>query len=370
MLVGVLLRGRRQGAARRDSARGPALTPPGHERPPRPAAGPGAGNRIAVHTMNTVRQRFHSGLRAGVAKGWSGFVWMIQILLPISFATMLFNYSGWIGKIDFLLAPAMGLLGLPAIAALPLAAGLLTGIYGGIAAMLALPLNVGQMTLVANFLLISHNLLQEGIIQHQSGFNGWKATLVRLSTSVLTVMLLARLLGVEAAAPETALGGMAAAGPFLATLKTWALATLRLSVKIFFIIMVLMIILGLMKSFDLTRHLVVLMAPALKVLGLDRRVGFLWLTATVFGLTYGAAVILEEVKEGQLDREELERLHVSIGINHSMVEDPILFLPMGLSAAWLWVPRIVAAVLAVQLLGLWQRLGRGKRLPAAGTAAK
>lgn len=320
--------------------------------------------------MSTLGERFHAGLRAGIAKGWSGFIWMIQILLPISFATMLLNYSGWIGKLDFLLAPAMGVLGLPAVAALPLVAGLLTGIYGGIAAMLALPLSVGQMTLIANFLLISHNLFQEGVIQHQSGFNGWKATLVRLVTSVLTVILLARLLGVEAAAPDSATAAMEATGPFLTSLTTWALDTLRLTVKIFFIIMGLMILLGLMKSFDLTRHLVVLLAPALKVLGLDRRVGFLWLTATIFGLTYGAAVILEEVREGQLDREALERLHVSIGINHSMVEDPALFLSMGMSAAWLWVPRIVAAVLAVQLLGLWHRLRRSRQHPAAGAAVK
>lgn len=315
--------------------------------------------------MHTVKQRFVTGLQAGIAKGWSGFVWMIQILLPISLATMLLNASGWLAHLDFLLAPAMGLLGLPAVAALPLVAGLLTGIYGGIAAMLPLPLTVVQMTLVANFLLISHNLVQEGIIQHRSGLNGWKATLVRLATSVATVMILARLLPGEAAAPgAAAAGALPAAVPLLAAFKAWTLDTLQLTVKIFFIIMALMILLGLMKSFDLIRHLLVLLAPALKLLGLDRRVGFLWLTATVFGLTYGAAVILEEVKEGHLGPEELERLHLSVGINHSMVEDPALFLSMGLSAVWLWLPRLVAAVAAVHLAALWHRW-RGRSLPPA-----
>ena len=63
----------------------------------------------------------------------------------------------------------------------------------------------------------------------------------------------------------------------------------------------------------------------------------------------GGAVIVEEARKGALTREELERLHISIGINHSMVEDPALFLALGLSGFWLWVPKLVAGMVAVQV---------------------
>jgi hypothetical protein len=43
----------------------------------------------------------------------------------------------------------------------------------------------------------------------------------------------------------------------------------------------------------------------------------------------------------------LENLHISIGINHSLVEDPALFLSLGLAPFWLWVPRILAAMIVV-----------------------
>jgi len=95
-------------------------------------------------------------------------------------------------------------------------------------------------------------------------------------------------------------------------------------------------------------------------MGLDQRAGILWLTAVVFGLAYGAAVIVEEVKEGALSPEELTRLHLSIGINHSMVEDPTLFLSLGLSAFWLWIPRLITAIVAVHLLFLWHRMKKRK----------
>jgi hypothetical protein len=38
-----------------------------------------------------------------------------------------------------------------------------------------------------------------------------------------------------------------------------------------------------------------------------------------------------------------------------MVEDPSLFLVLGLSPFWLWIPRLLLAIVAVWLLRLWQR---------------
>jgi hypothetical protein len=117
-----------------------------------------------------------------------------------------------------------------------------------------------------------------------------------------------------------------------------------------------MITLETMKNYNLTERIVRVMSPALKVLGLGRQTGFLWLTAAIFGLTYGAAVIVAEAKEGNLSKDELERLQLSIGINHSMIEDPALFLSLGLGLFWLCVPRIAAAIIAVQLLIIVKRL--------------
>jgi hypothetical protein len=65
-----------------------------------------------------------------------------------------------------------------------------------------------------------------------------------------------------------------------------------------------------------------------------------------------------EAKKGYLTKEELENLHASIGINHSMIEDPSLFMAMGLNPLWLWVPRLIMAILFVHLLRLWQKFAK------------
>jgi Fe2+ transport system protein B len=60
--------------------------------------------------MESNPNRLKKGLTSGITKGWSGFVWMLQIIIPISFLTVLLSYSGWMDRIDFLLQPVMTLL--------------------------------------------------------------------------------------------------------------------------------------------------------------------------------------------------------------------------------------------------------------------
>jgi len=306
--------------------------------------------------MVSHQDKFRYGLRTGINKGWHGFLWMLKIIVPISFLAVLVEYSGWMHKMDFLLAPTMNLLSLPPAAALPLIVGMLTGIYGGIAAMMVFPLTNNEMTLIAIFLLISHNLIQEGIIQGKSGLNPIKATLFRLTASSVTVMTVAKFLGLE---PAGILGKSASAAghaPLLMMVKSWFADTLFISAKIFVIIMVIMILLEMMKVFNMIHHIVRILRPILKTMGLNQAVGLLWLTAVVFGIAYGGALIVEETKQGHIKKEALEKLHLSIGINHSMVEDPALFLSLGLSAFWLWIPRFILAIIAVRLLDMYYKI--------------
>jgi Fe2+ transport system protein B len=318
-------------------------------------------------TPDNIFSPLAAAVAAGSRKGWHGFLWMLKILVPISLGTALLVYSGVLHQLDFVLKPLMGVLGLPAMAALPLVVGLLTGIYGGIATMTVLPFTSAQMTLIAIFLLISHNIIQEAIIQGKSGLHPLKATAFRLVVSCLTVVLVSRLVGGDAVVIGPQAQAVAASASFGEMIAAWCRETALLTVKIFLIIMPLMILLEAMKRFHLIQYLVKLMGPLLTVMGVDRRVGLLWLTAAIFGLSYGAAVIVEEAREGQFSPEELSRLQLSIGVNHSMIEDPALFLPLGLSPFWLWVPRLVAAILVVHLYNLWRYFLR-HRLKAAAAA--
>jgi hypothetical protein len=305
-----------------------------------------------------------SGTVAGLKKGWNGFVWMMKIIVPISLFTAILNWSGLLHSLDFLLKPLMGLLSLPPTAALPLIIGMLSSVYGGIAAVAVLPFSTAQMTLMAVFILMCHGLIQEGIIQGNSGIHPLKATLVRIGAATVTILLMAPWVGSSTIMPVS-VGGLPTDHPaFLEMIRHWAWTTFRFTVRILFIIMALLTFLELIKAFGWIHPLVRALGPFLRIMGLDEKVGFLWMTAVVFGLSYGGAIIVEEAKSGHLSKDELELLHLSIGMNHSMVEDPPLFLPMGIHPLWIYVPRLVMAIVTVRLLRLWQNYARRRRVSA------
>jgi hypothetical protein len=306
-----------------------------------------------IDNRDKQRDNLKIALRNGLKKGWSGFLWMMKIIIPISFLTALLAWSGWLGRIDFLIAPLMGFLGLPAMAALPIIIGGLTGIYGGIAAMAVLPFTLAEMTLLANFLLICHNLIQEGVIQSQSGLNSAKATLFRIAAAVVTVYAMTFFIQTDPSVAARAGAMGASIQAFAAMVSGWGLSMLELSVKIFFIIMTILTLLEIAKSMGWVLPIVKALSPLLRILGLSEKVGILWMTAVVFGLAYGGAVIVEEARQGHISKEELEELQLSVGINHSMVEDPVLFMAFGISAFWLWVPRLITAMAATRMLTLW-----------------
>ncbi|WP_319523404.1 iron transporter [uncultured Desulfosarcina sp.] len=320
--------------------------------------------------MSSFRSSTGTGLRRGAAKGWRGFVWMLKIILPVSLLTFLLDFFGCLAHLDGLLEPLMGAIHLPAMAALPLLAGLLTGIYGGIAAMTVLPFTVQQMTLMAVFLLIAHSLIQEGLVQHHSGCPMWMATANRLVAAVLTVFVMEWLMGPETAQKAAGMAPAAATTAFRPAFQAWGLAMAGLCLKMLLIVVGMMMVMELAKQYRLIEKVVRLIEPLLGLLGLDRQVGLLWLTAALLGIAYGGALIVEEVREGKLPPDRLKTLHVSIGINHAMLEDPALFLPLGIHPFWLWIPRLIVAVMFahVHRLWLWTRARRRSLVVNAMTA--
>jgi len=298
-----------------------------------------------------VFKRVLAAIKAGLKKGWDGLIWLVKILVPISFATALMVHYQLLHHLDFLLQPMMSMIHLPASAAIVLVIGVFTGIYGTVAALSVMSFSMAHMILIAVFTLISHNLIQESMVQAKSGLRFSTAFAFRLVMSFVVTMICGWIMGVDpdSAGPAGVAALQAAPGRLAVMLIDWATGTAWLCLKILCIIMTLMVVMELARTFRIIAAVTRITAPVLRLLGLDRSCALLWMTAAVFGLAYGAAVIVEETKNGSHEPMILTRLHLSIGVNHAMIEDPSLFLSLGLPAFWLWVPRLVAAMAAAWL---------------------
>ena len=304
-------------------------------------------------TNQSISARLYDSVKAGLIRGLRSFVWLLKILAPVSLITTLIEASGWLSYLEGILRPALKFLSLPPEAVLPLVSGLFVGLYGGVAAMAVLPFTTGQMTLIAVFLLLAHNLVQEGIVQAKSGTSIIKISLVRLSAAVIAVLVVAQFVDSETSMAVARPQINAPSDSLLLLSQRWLISMALLSLKMLVIICGIMVAIEVMQRFKAQEYLVTAFSPLLKTMGLSREVGLLWVTAILFGVAYGGAVIVEEFRKLGLSKDEIEKLHLSIGINHAVVEDPALFLPFGIHPLWLWGPRLVAAIALVYLASAW-----------------
>jgi len=311
--------------------------------------------------MSEFRSQLKTGLRTGIKKGWSNFVWICKIIVPVSFLAALLQWSGWLSQLDFLLHPLMSLINLPAAAALPIIIAMLVSFYAAIAIIVVLPFSIEQIILIALFITIAHMLIVEGIVQHKSGLNVIKATLVRIGAAALCVFVVSQFFA-DTGQSISLPANLATQTPFIEVLKGWAIDTLGLCGRVFLIIMLVMMALYASESLGWIKYLVKFFRPMMKILGLPDRAATMWVAGAGFGLVYGSAVIMEEAKRGALTKEELEHLQISIGINHSIVEEVALFLALGVTPLWLLIPRFVTATIAVHALRAIQYF-KSKLLP-------
>src|SRR3990172_3226803 len=219
--------------------------------------------------MSSVQSRLKSGFLEGVKKGWASFVWMCKIVIPLSLAVTLLQWTGVLTPLFFLPTPPPRLINLPPEAALPIISGMLINLYACIAIITVMPFTIGQMTLIAVFNLIAHNLILEGIIQHKSGINWAKITAIRIGAAIVTVLIVSRFLGDTS--QSVAVANPAAQTPFLDMVRSWATGLAGTLAKIFGIIMGIMIALGCFKSLGWIDHILKVFRPLGRVFGLRER---------------------------------------------------------------------------------------------------
>jgi len=311
--------------------------------------GSGAAPRPSPHPG--LKEGLRQGFRQGVRRGIHGFLWIARILVPVSLAVALLDWTGWLYALDPVFSPVMALINLPPQAALPIISALFSSFYAAVAMMVVIPFTHAQFILMAIFISIAHMLVVEGLIQHKAGINGAAITAIRLFAAGVAVYIASQFLpGTEM--PVAMPDNMGERLPLTGALMAWTVSTLRLMLRILVIIVLVMIILETLRDLGFTDRVATACRPFMIVLGLSPNVATMWVTGAFFGIVYGSAVIVEESVSGRFTEDELTRLHISLGISHSMVEDPALFLALGVGLQWSVVPRLLAAALAVHLYRL------------------
>ena len=254
-----------------------------------------------------------------------------------------------ISYISSFASPLFTLIGLPGDAALVFVTSIFTNIYTVIALLSTLDFSVRESLIMATMCLISHNFVVETIVLQKTGSSAvWMVILRVLGSFVAAIglnWLLPEMNGKMMAETVASLG-------FWETMLHWLESSVMLGLKIVLVISGLMILQRLLEEFGILKILSAMLSPLMRLFGLNPDVAFLWLVGNTVGLAYGSAIMMDYAKMGKLVHKEADLLNHHLAISHSQLEDPLLFVVMGLPVGWLIFPRVVLAMLVV-----WVRRG-------------
>jgi hypothetical protein len=281
--------------------------------------------------------------------------WLLKIIVPVSLAVSLLQHFGVIAMMAPLAAPLFSLVGLPGEAAIVFISSIFLPLYAPIAILATLDLSMRAITILALMCLITHNMVVETAIQKRTGSSAIKMFLIRLSSSFIAAFVLHLLLPTDAQT-LTQISIDSVDIDFATMLWAWTKSTFWLSIKIILIISGLMILQNTLKNLNLLKYISNFFAPLMRWFGLSKSSAFLWFVAQTLGLAYGAAVMIENVENGEITKEDANTLNHHIAVNHSLLEDTLLFASIGVPVFWITIPRITMALIVVWSKKLLERI--------------
>lgn len=283
--------------------------------------------------------------KQAVPASWKSTRWLLKLMIPISLAVALMQHFGILAWIATWINPMFVHFGLPGESAVAFISGAAAGTYAGLAVMMSIPLTMKQASILALMIALCHALPMECAVNKKTGSSFWNMAVIRIVMALLCAFTLNLLLP-EIAGKYIYLGAEADSSLAEVT-TTWVLSQVKMSLMVMLIIFTLMVVQRMLEAYRLLDSLSRLLSPLMLFFGLPRHASYMWLVGNVLGISYGSAVMLELEEKGLVTKDEANDVNYHLIMNHSMLEDTIVFAATGISAILLITTRVSFALLLV-----------------------
>ncbi|MCL1928873.1 MAG: transporter [Treponema sp.] len=279
---------------------------------------------------------------------------LLLIMLPVSFAVLLLKSTGLLHYVSKFMNPLMQFLDLPGEAALAYLSSIFMNIYSAIAIIKTIVLTDKQLIILSTMCLIAHNFFVECLVMKKTGSHLRKMVVLRIFVSILAAWILTKIMPpgenfLKIIPPEAVevpeLGFNIE--QFIAGLGPWFIESIFMVLQIFLIVFAVMLLQHILAEFGLTKRLGRIARRLIGFFGLSPNTAYVWIIANTVGVAYGAGVIIEEVAAGNMSRYEADIFNHSAAINHSQIEDTLLFVSIGVPYVWAALPRFLLAIIVV-----------------------
>jgi hypothetical protein len=296
------------------------------------------------------------GLLVGLQTTWT----LGKIIFPITLLVTIIGHTPLLDWLARILSPIMSLIGLSGEAAIPLVLGNVLNLYAAIGAILTLDLSVKEVFILAVMLSFSHNLLVESAVATKVGIRMSVVLAVRIGLALFSA---AAINFFWQGGSETAQYGFVSSAQ-TAEVTGWGsiiyqgLESAALGVfQLALIVIPIMVGIQIMKDLNWLNWFSKAMSPFTKMLGMKENTSTTLAAGLVFGLAYGAGVMMQAVKEDGVKKKDLYLAFIFLVACHAVVEDTLLFIPLGIPLWPLFLIRLVTAiVLTILVAFIWNRL--------------
>ncbi|AST93296.1 MULTISPECIES: nucleoside recognition domain-containing protein [Sutcliffiella] len=310
-----------------------------------------------------MKNTFKNGVKAGLQTTWT----LGKVIFPITILVGILQHTPVLQYITNFIAPVMGIFGLSGEAAIPLVVGNFLNLYAGIGAILTLDLTVKEVFILAMMLSFSHNLLVESTVAARVGIKIWIILVVRLGLAFFSGIIINL---VWQGGSEQAQYGLIApkeeviTGFFPIVFDAFQRGILGI-VQLAIIVIPLMVAVQFMKDLGWLNAFSKKMAPFTRMLGMKENTSMTLAAGLTIGLAYGAGVMIQAVKEDNVSKKDITLAFIFLVACHAVVEDTLVFIPLGIPVWPLLIIRVVTAIVLTMVIAqVWKRMELAKRKEA------
>lgn len=299
--------------------------------------------------MSKVIDRVWSCVKKALPKAGKTCLWLFKIILPISLLVRLLQYSGVLGTISEFFYPVFSLVGLPGETAIVYITSLFTPLYAPIALITSMSLGVREATILALMCLLAHNLIVESSIQAKTGSSFWGITVLRIFMGFVIAFTLNLVMPKDGWGMVAITQSAEICDSWSQVFVLWFTSSMQVVLMITVIVTALMLLHYLLVEFNLLNRISNFLSPLMKVFGLPKDTAFCWLVGNLVGLAYGGGIMVEQMEEKKLARESGRLLNIHLAISHSLLEDTLIFVAIGIPILWIVITRLLFAIAVVWL---------------------
>lgn len=265
---------------------------------------------------------------------------VLKLIIPIYIIADILFYYNTLSYIAFLVEPFTSIIGLPKETALSIISGLFLNVYASVAFAAPLDLTIHQWSILAVFIGVAHALPVEGVIMKKIGISNLYSYSLRIIVAFI-LGYITYLMPSSLFSPtlSEAVFTRESYESLTALLQGSIFNAIELSIKVIFLIVLLIFIMDFIKSRKFIQD-------SQKNISKGFSIG----VGTILGITYGAGILIKEVESGNISKEDIFYIATFLMICHAIIEDTLLFVIFGADFTMVVAIRTIGAIIISWIL--------------------